>query len=127
MSRTANKMEEVRLTVTVEQAARILGISRGLAYQMAREGRIPTLQFGKRIVVPKKAIERLLEQPGVVNSDYSRSKKCNPRRGWKNIEQRLSKWTGLEMHFQGRGIAITINIIISITTGRIIWVENPQL
>lgn len=65
------EMEEERLTVTVEQAARILGISRGLAYQMAREGRIPTLRFGKRIVVPRKAIERLLQEPSVANSHYS--------------------------------------------------------
>ena len=58
-----NKMEEERLTVTVEKAGRILGISRGLAYQMAREGRIPTIRFGKRLVVPKWAIEHLLREP----------------------------------------------------------------
>jgi len=56
-------MEEKRLTVTVEQAGLMLGISRGLAYQMAREGRIPTIRFGKRLVVPKWAIERLLQEP----------------------------------------------------------------
>jgi len=56
-------MEEKRLTITVEQAGRILGISRGLAYQMAREGRIPTIRFGKRLVVPKWAIEHLLQEP----------------------------------------------------------------
>jgi len=68
-----HKMEEDRLTVTVSQAARILGISRGLAYQMAREGKIPTLRFGKRIVVPRKAIERLLQEPGVAKSNDSGS------------------------------------------------------
>ena len=46
-------MEEKRLTITVEEAGRILGISRGLAYQMAKEKRIPTIRFGKRLVVPK--------------------------------------------------------------------------
>jgi len=56
-------MDEIRQTITVEQAARILGISRGLAYQMAREHRIPTLKFGKRLVVPKWAIEHLLQEP----------------------------------------------------------------
>jgi excisionase family DNA binding protein len=60
-------MEEKRLTITVEQAGRILGISRGLAYQMAREGRIPTIRFGKRLVVPKWAIERLLQEPQPLN------------------------------------------------------------
>lgn len=56
-------MEEKRLTITVEEAGRILGISRGLAYQMAREKRIPTIRFGKRIVVPKWAIDHLLQEP----------------------------------------------------------------
>ena len=65
-----HKLEEDRLTVTVSQAARILGISRGLAYQMAREGKIPTLRFGKRIVVPRKAIERLLQEPGLAKSEH---------------------------------------------------------
>jgi len=56
-------MDETRQTITVEQAALILGISRGLAYQMAREKRIPTLKFGKRLVVPKWAIQHLLQEP----------------------------------------------------------------
>jgi len=60
-------MEEKKLTITVEEAGRILGISRGLAYQMAREGRIPTIRFGKRLVVPRWAIEHLLQEPQPVN------------------------------------------------------------
>ena len=40
----------------------MLGISRGLAYEMAREGTIPTLRFGRRVVVPLAAIERLLQE-----------------------------------------------------------------
>jgi len=56
-------MDEKRLTITVGEAGRILGISRGLAYQMAREGRIPTIRFGRRLVVPKTAIEHLLREP----------------------------------------------------------------
>ncbi len=56
-------MEETRLTVTVEEAARMIGISRGLAYQMARDKRLPTIRFGKRLVVTKRAIEHLLQVP----------------------------------------------------------------
>jgi len=70
-----------RLTITVAQAARMLGISRGLAYQMAREGTIPTLRFGRRLVVPRKAMERLLQEPGLANSEHPGSNKCNPQRG----------------------------------------------
>jgi excisionase family DNA binding protein len=56
-------MEEKKLTITVEEAGRLLGISRGLAYQMAREGKIPAIRFGKRLVVPKWAINHLLQEP----------------------------------------------------------------
>ncbi len=51
-----------KLTITVPEAARMLGISRGLAYEMAREGTIPTLRFGRRMVIPLVAIERLLQE-----------------------------------------------------------------
>lgn len=54
-------MEQERLTLTVEQAGELLGISRSLAYEMARTGGLPAIRFGKRIVVPKRAIETMLE------------------------------------------------------------------
>ena len=48
------------VTLTVEQAAAILGISRALAYNLARCGDIPTVRLGRRLVVPRVALERLL-------------------------------------------------------------------
>ena len=48
------------LTVSVEDAARILGISRGAAYSHARDGSLPTIRLGKRFLVPKAALEKLL-------------------------------------------------------------------
>lgn len=48
------------LTVTVENAARMLGISRGAAYTHARDGSLPTIRLGKRLLVPKAALEKLL-------------------------------------------------------------------
>ena len=50
---------EERLTVTVEEAARMLGISRNSAFEAARRGDIPTLRIGRRLLVPKAALERL--------------------------------------------------------------------
>jgi len=51
-----------RLTYTVEEAARALGISRGLAYQMVREGRLPALRLGqRRLIIPRAALEDLLK------------------------------------------------------------------
>lgn len=57
-------MDKERLTVTVEEAARLLGIGRGLAYEMVRVGRIPSIRFGRRLLIPRRALERLLGEVG---------------------------------------------------------------
>ena len=56
-------MEDVEsLTVTIPEAAKLLGISRGLAYEKAKTGELPTLRFGRRLVVPKVALSRMLQE-----------------------------------------------------------------
>lgn len=49
-----------RLTLSVEEAAQMLGISRALAYELVRRGDLPRLQLGRRIVVPRRALEELV-------------------------------------------------------------------
>ena len=46
--------------VTVDEAARMLRISRGAAYQAAKSGEIPAIQIGRRLLVPIAALERML-------------------------------------------------------------------
>ena len=41
-----------RATITVTQAAELLGISRTAAYDAARRGELPTRRLGHRLVVP---------------------------------------------------------------------------
>ena len=48
-------------TLSVEEAGRVLGLSRGSAYKAAREGQIPTLRIGRRLLVPKRQLYALLE------------------------------------------------------------------
>jgi excisionase family DNA binding protein len=52
--------ESLRRTLSVEEAGRILGISRGSAYALAKTGGIPTIRLGKRLLVPKAALDKLL-------------------------------------------------------------------
>ena len=40
-----------KLTGTVEESAEVLGISRNSAYEGVKEGQIPSIRVGKRIVV----------------------------------------------------------------------------
>ena len=59
MNPTSNS--DARLTISVPEAARRLGIGRNNAYEAARRGQIPTIRLGKRVVVPLVALQRLLE------------------------------------------------------------------
>jgi len=51
-----------RLCVTVPEAAAMLGISRNFAYQLVRERKLPSIRFGKRILIPRVALEKMLER-----------------------------------------------------------------
>ncbi len=43
-------------------AGRLLGLGRNAAFDCARRGEIPTLRFGKRLMVSKAALMRLLAE-----------------------------------------------------------------
>ena len=57
-----------RLTYTVTEAAVLLGISRTTAYECVRRGEIPSLTLGRRVVISRVALERLLHG-GVAHND----------------------------------------------------------
>jgi excisionase family DNA binding protein len=52
-----------KLTYSIPEAAKILGISRNLGYELARRGELPgVIHLGeKRMVVSKSAIQKLIE------------------------------------------------------------------
>lgn len=50
-----------RVTITVEEAGRVLGLGRGAAYAAARRGDIPTIRLGKRIVVSTAALLAMVD------------------------------------------------------------------
>src|SRR4051794_32800706 len=54
--------------LTVEEAAQVLGLSRSLTYDMARDGALPVLRCGRRMVVPKVALQRWLERAEAVTT-----------------------------------------------------------
>ena len=53
-------MDEKKLTLTVDETAKCLGIGRNLAYEAIARGEIPVVKVGKRLLVPKAALELLL-------------------------------------------------------------------
>ena len=44
------------LLVSVAEAAKLLGIGRGLAYQLVQEKRLPSVKLGRRVLVPRQAL-----------------------------------------------------------------------
>jgi excisionase family DNA binding protein len=49
-----------RLTFTVTEAAEILGIAKTTAYQSVLRGELPSLTFGRRIVITRRDLEELV-------------------------------------------------------------------
>ena len=60
------------LTVTVKEAAKILGLSRNSVYAAVHTGQIPSIRVGKRVFVPRVALERMLSQADSRSSDHCR-------------------------------------------------------
>jgi excisionase family DNA binding protein len=56
------QLTDGRLTWTVPEAARLLGISKDCAYDAARRGDLPVRVIGRRVVVPRTALLRLLDE-----------------------------------------------------------------
>jgi excisionase family DNA binding protein len=50
-----------KLTASISETAKLLGISRNTAYQLAKEGCLPVIKFGRRLLVPRKALSELLD------------------------------------------------------------------
>lgn len=53
-------MDDRRLTLSIDQTAEILGISRGLVYGLVALGELPSIRFGRRILVPRRAVDDLV-------------------------------------------------------------------
>ena len=51
-----------RPCMTIPEVANMLGLSRNFGYELARRGEIPVIRFGRRILVPRAALEKILEK-----------------------------------------------------------------
>ena len=49
-----------RLTYTVEEAARALGVGRGSAYGLLQRGQLPCVRVGRRTLITRDAVLRFL-------------------------------------------------------------------
>jgi len=54
-------MEMEQEVLGVEEAGKRLSLNRTAAYNAVRRGQIPAIRLGRKLVVPVKALERMLE------------------------------------------------------------------
>jgi excisionase family DNA binding protein len=47
-------------TYRIEEAAQLLGVGRNQAYEAAKRGQLPVIKIGKRLLVPRAALDRML-------------------------------------------------------------------
>lgn len=59
------------LVVTVAEAGQMLGLSRGSAYLAVHQRQIPSLRIGRRILVPRVALQKLLDEGQYRQNDVS--------------------------------------------------------
>jgi excisionase family DNA binding protein len=62
MQATKRHITADRVTLTIEEVARALGIGRNSAFAAAHRGEIPVLKVGRRLLVPKAALEKMLAE-----------------------------------------------------------------
>jgi excisionase family DNA binding protein len=53
-------LAELPPTISIEQAAALLGVSRSAAYRAAKAGQLVTFRVGRRVLVPTAPLLRML-------------------------------------------------------------------
>ena len=67
----AMRLYSERIVFTVEETGSILGLSRGSAYDAVRRGDIPAIKIGRRLLVPRVALEKMLTKVGLDSGESS--------------------------------------------------------
>lgn len=66
------RIQKPKLTLTVPEAAELVGISKAKMYEIVRIEGFPAIRFGKRILVNRKRLEGWLDEQS--------------EKGWRNYE-----------------------------------------
>lgn len=54
------RAEQRRVTLTVNETAKRLGIGRNQAYEAVKRGEIPVIRIGRRLLVPEAALDKMM-------------------------------------------------------------------
>lgn len=53
-----------KIAYSVSEAARALGLSLNTTYELIRQNRLPALRLGKRLLIPRAELEKLMQSAG---------------------------------------------------------------
>lgn len=53
-----------KLTYSIAEASRVLGLSKNSCYQACMKGELPHIRIGHRVLVPKARLHEMLQGPG---------------------------------------------------------------
>jgi len=56
-----SEVEPQPLTYRIEEAAKLLGVSRNHCFEAAKRGDIPSIKIGRRLLIPRAALDRMLD------------------------------------------------------------------
>jgi excisionase family DNA binding protein len=52
-----------KLTLSADEVAALLGVSRAKVYEAIHEGELPSIRLGRRVLVPTRALYELVDGP----------------------------------------------------------------
>ncbi len=52
-----------KIVLSVEEARKLLGLSRGSMYQAINSGQVPSVRIGRRLLIPRVRLEQMLNGP----------------------------------------------------------------
>ena len=58
--REPRRLGNNKLCYTVPKVAELLSLSRNFAYELVKQGKLPVVKFGKRLLIPRAALEKML-------------------------------------------------------------------
>jgi excisionase family DNA binding protein len=121
-------------TISVDEAAAILGVERHTAYAGVKRGEIPSIRVGRRIRVPVPALKRMLDGLGITEPTDEQlvgwSLEVNPESGEVNPAQTvgdIAETTGLDVDDVDRALeTLMVAGWLKIRDGKIVVDPRPE-
>jgi excisionase family DNA binding protein len=87
-------VDDEQLLLTIGEAARLLRLSRTFTYDLAAQGELPVIRFGRRVLISREALERYLLEK---TDDAGASRDGSRQIRWRGSVRDVPTREGLEL------------------------------